>query len=323
MVLFFFVSALLLLSSSAGATPDDTDSMPVVLPIGARQSVASGSSGGVVASRRRRLFGDGGAANFSLPLEGAIKDYGCVLITVGERKKEKKRHALLFLHHLHLFLLSRLFPSTSSSLLHTHTSYFTTSLLLGTPPKPFSVIVDTGSTLTYVACAGCAASGDCGPRHSSSSGFDTAESATARRVTCGDAERCSCGSRQQCGCEASSSSAAPDSLEASLEGNCTWSRDYAEESSASGRLVADVATLPLVDAGAASKTSAADDKNKKCKGTGMPVEEMELFQGTGKSSFECMVCPELVEHIAKQLERDSLILKQSRKAREERALARK
>ena len=50
--------------------------MPIVLPIGARQSVASS----VVVASRRRLFalGDGATANFSLPLEGAIKDYGCV-----------------------------------------------------------------------------------------------------------------------------------------------------------------------------------------------------------------------------------------------------
>ena len=52
-------------------------------------------------------------------------------------------------------------------------------------------------------------------------------------------------------------------------------------------------------------------------------EEMMLFQGTGKSHFESMICPDLMEHIAKALERDANILKQSRKAREERALARK
>lgn len=75
-VLLLLASALLALSSSAGATPDDTDAMPIVLPIGARQSVASS----VVVASRRRLFalGDGATANFSLPLEGAIKDYGCV-----------------------------------------------------------------------------------------------------------------------------------------------------------------------------------------------------------------------------------------------------
>ena len=78
-VLFLFLaSALLALSSSAIATPDDTDSMTggIVLPIVARQSVGSSSSS--VASRRRLFALREGAANFSLPLEGAIKDYGCV-----------------------------------------------------------------------------------------------------------------------------------------------------------------------------------------------------------------------------------------------------
>ena len=83
-------------------------------------------------------------------------------------------------------------------------------------------------------------------------------------MECGDAEKCSCGSRQQCGCEALNST--PDSLEASLEGNCTWSREYAEESSASGRLVTDVVTLPLVGA-AASKISPSDEKNAAAKKT--------------------------------------------------------
>jgi hypothetical protein len=36
-----------------------------------------------------------------------------------------------------------------------------------------------------------------------------------------------------------------------------------------------------------------------------------------------MVCPELMEHVAKNLGRESHIQKQSRKAREERALQRK
>lgn len=172
----------------------------------------------------------------------------------GKRRKARAFRFVSFRHHLFLFPAASLFSTSHPS---TNNSYFTTSLLLGTPPKPFSVIVDTGSTLTYVACAGCASSGDCGPRHASGpAGFDAAASATARRVECGDAERCSCGSRQRCGCESLGGS--PDSLEASLEGNCTWSREYAEESSASGRLVTDVATLPLVGAG----EIAADAKAK-------------------------------------------------------------
>ncbi len=66
-----------------------------------------------------------------------------------------------------------------------------------------------------------------------------------------------------------------------------------------------------------------DAKGAKGKGGGLAVEEVELFLGGGKSHFEAMVAPDLVEYVAKNLERESSILKQSRRAREEHALARK
>lgn len=34
-------------------------------------------------------------------------------------------------------------------------SYYTTRLLIGTPPQEFALIVDTGSTVTYVPCSTC------------------------------------------------------------------------------------------------------------------------------------------------------------------------
>lgn len=33
--------------------------------------------------------------------------------------------------------------------------YFYAKLSLGTPPRTFSTIIDTGSTITYVACSDC------------------------------------------------------------------------------------------------------------------------------------------------------------------------
>ncbi len=59
------------------------------------------------------------------------------------------------------------------------------------------------------------------------------------------------------------------------------------------------------------------------KHAGVPADEMDLFLDVGKSSYDCMVCPMIQEHIAKTFERDANIVKQTRKAREERALARK
>eukprot|EP00890_Picochlorum_soloecismus_P005382 jgi/Picsp_1/5845/NSC_03204-R1_pepsin-type aspartyl protease len=47
--------------------------------------------------------------------------------------------------------------------------YFYSSLYIGTPPKKFSVIVDTGSTMTYVPCSTCGQA--CGPNHQDSA-FD-------------------------------------------------------------------------------------------------------------------------------------------------------
>lgn len=67
-----------------------------------------------------------------------------------------------------------------------------------------------------------------------------------------------------------------------------------------------------------------EEKKKKDKKHGGPTaEESDLFRGSLKSGFAAMVCPELTEYIAKQLERDVNIQKQTRKAREERTLARK
>ena len=67
-----------------------------------------------------------------------------------------------------------------------------------------------------------------------------------------------------------------------------------------------------------------EDKQRKDKKlVGPTVDEMELFVGADKSPYDVMVCPALAEWIAKEMERDANIQKQSRKARQERALPRK
>ena len=67
------------------------------------------------------------------------------------------------------------------------------------------------------------------------------------------------------------------------------------------------------------KSRGQDKKNSR----GLALDEVEYFQGTDKTAYDSMICPALAEWIAKQAERDSSIAKQTRKAREERALARK
>lgn len=57
--------------------PTSTSPMMVVLPISDRKSeIVIDHSSRRLHRRRRRLFAERRAANFSLPLEGAIKDYG-------------------------------------------------------------------------------------------------------------------------------------------------------------------------------------------------------------------------------------------------------
>ncbi|XP_048436165.1 LOW QUALITY PROTEIN: aspartic proteinase 36 [Pyrus x bretschneideri] len=90
--------------------------------------------------------------------------------------------------------------------------YYTTRLWIGTPPQQFALIVDTGSTVTYVPCFDCA---QCGyhqdPR------FQPDLSSTYQPVKC----------NINCNCD-------------NKEAQCTYERRYAEMSSSSGVLGEDV-----------------------------------------------------------------------------------
>ena len=61
----------------------------------------------------------------------------------------------------------------------------------------------------------------------------------------------------------------------------------------------------------------------KGKKIGATIEESAVFSGQNRDYGECMVAPSLIDHVAKEVERDAAIMKQIRKAREERALQRK
>lgn len=104
--------------------------------------------------------------------------------------------------------------------------YFYATLYLGTPAKKFAVIVDTGSTMTYVPCSNCGSG--CGPNHAArgDAAFNPQASATASLITCAS-PKCNCGS-PRCGCAAQ---------------QCTYQRSYAEQSSSSGILLEDVLAL--------------------------------------------------------------------------------
>ena len=100
--------------------------------------------------------------------------------------------------------------------------YFYSTIYLGNPPRKFSVIVDTGSTMTYVPCSTCGE--HCGPNHQDQHTFDPADSSTSKSISC-HSEDCKCGS-PVCSC--------------SEKEECMYTRSYAEQSSSSGILLQDV-----------------------------------------------------------------------------------
>ncbi|KAF3446582.1 hypothetical protein FNV43_RR11762 [Rhamnella rubrinervis] len=90
--------------------------------------------------------------------------------------------------------------------------YYTTRLSIGTPPQEFALIVDTGSTVTYVPCSDCE---HCGKHQDPR--FQPNLSSTYRPVKC--SINCNCDN----------------------EGvQCTYERHYAEKSSSSGVLGDDI-----------------------------------------------------------------------------------
>ncbi|KAL2333474.1 hypothetical protein Fmac_014687 [Flemingia macrophylla] len=90
--------------------------------------------------------------------------------------------------------------------------YYTTRLWIGTPPQMFALIVDTGSTVTYVPCSSCE---QCG-RHQDPK-FQPESSSTYQPVKC----------TIDCNCDS-------DRMQ------CVYERQYAEMSTSSGILGEDV-----------------------------------------------------------------------------------
>ncbi|XP_057449579.1 aspartic proteinase 36-like [Lotus japonicus] len=93
--------------------------------------------------------------------------------------------------------------------------YYTTRLWIGTPPQKFALIVDTGSTVTYVPCSTCK---HCGLHQDPK--FQPDKSKTYQPVKC----------RPGCNCDKDRK-------------QCTYDRQYAELSSSSGVLGEDVVSF--------------------------------------------------------------------------------
>ncbi|CAL1410646.1 unnamed protein product [Linum trigynum] len=90
--------------------------------------------------------------------------------------------------------------------------YYTTRLFIGSPPQEFALIVDTGSTVTYVPCSSCE---QCGKHQDPR--FQPELSNTYQALKCNPSCNCDDDGKQ-----------------------CTYERRYAEQSSSSGVLAEDV-----------------------------------------------------------------------------------
>jgi hypothetical protein len=90
--------------------------------------------------------------------------------------------------------------------------YYTTRLWIGTPPQMFALIVDSGSTVTYVPCSDCE---QCGKHQDPK--FQPEMSSTYQPVKC----------NMDCNCD--------DDRE-----QCVYEREYAEHSSSKGVLGEDL-----------------------------------------------------------------------------------
>ena len=117
-----------------------------------------------------------------------------------------------------------------SGALHT-LGYFSTQVCLGSPGRPFDVIIDSGSGLSAVPCAACTS---CGKHICGLEGrFDPASSTTASPVGCAARESTQAGVRcDQC-----------------LGAQCSYSVHYTEGSSIRGRIVRDVVHMERVARG--------------------------------------------------------------------------
>ena len=115
------------------------------------------------------LIARGLLRNATLPLHGAVKDYGWVSdylqpVYKSVCRLDAQSGALPPLCHgmgpSHIWPAAGGAPTSTHGM---HGRYFYATLHLGTPARQFAVIVDTGSTITYVPCASCGK--NCGPHH--------------------------------------------------------------------------------------------------------------------------------------------------------------
>ena len=82
--------------------------------------------------------------------------------------------------------------------------------------------------------------------------------------------------------------------------------------------------VQLIEYAYLQESDGGGGSKKDPKGKGRPglYEESSIFAGTHRETGEAMIAPDLLDYVSKEVERDASILKQVRKAREERKLLR-
>ncbi|CAM0906564.1 unnamed protein product [Alopecurus aequalis] len=193
------VVLLLLAVAAAAGSPDRTapSRPPLVLPL----TLSYPNASRVASFRSRRGLAEGGRPSARMRLHDDLLTNGSV----------------------QLGFLSCFFPPNLSDALLDLTvavfvvlvRYYTTRLYIGTPPQEFALIVDSGSTVTYVPCASCE---QCGNHQDPR--FQPDLSSTYSPVKC----------NVDCTCDNDKS-------------QCTYERQYAEMSSSSGVLGEDIVSF--------------------------------------------------------------------------------
>ncbi|XP_047058766.1 aspartyl protease family protein 2-like [Lolium rigidum] len=107
---------------------------------------------------------------------------------------------------------------------------------VGTPPRRFQLIMDTGSDLNWLQCAPCL---DCFEQRGPV--FDPAASTSYRNVTCGD---------KRCGLVSPPPPAAPRSCRSPRSDPCPYFYWYGDQSNTTGDLALEAFTVNLTAAGA-------------------------------------------------------------------------
>ncbi|XP_072965741.1 aspartic proteinase nepenthesin-1-like [Typha angustifolia] len=172
-------------------------------------------------------------------LNSTLKDFSriqTILANKNDRKKHKEEAGQRRSHHRRLSETAAAMMATLESGVSLGSGEYLMDVFVGTPPRHFSVILDTGSDLNWLQCLPCR---DCFDQHGPV--FDPAASSSYRAVTCGDS-RCSL---------VASSSTSPTCR--SPAEPCPYFYWYGDQSNTTGDLAVETFTVNLTSSSSPSR----------------------------------------------------------------------